>query len=108
MGKEFVIDNLADMCALMCDNVVPRHMTLTAIEDIPPKAWGDGTYHSKDIREYVEEFIDMGARCAEVIVDGTVDVNNLRRMFQRECDDKYVMYGIRVVERGNRIFLKRW
>lgn len=23
MGKEFVIDNLEDMCALMCDNKIP-------------------------------------------------------------------------------------
>ena len=24
MGKEFVVDNLDDMCALMCDNVIPE------------------------------------------------------------------------------------
>ena len=24
MGKEFVIDNLGDMCALMCDNIAPE------------------------------------------------------------------------------------
>ena len=24
MGKEFVIDNLEDMCALMCDNIIPE------------------------------------------------------------------------------------
>ena len=108
MGKEFVIDNLEDMCALMCDNVVPQRVTLMARDEIPSKPWGKGRFHSKDIQASVEEFIDMGERFAEVIVDGTVDVNNLRRMFQRECDDKYVMYGIRVVKRGNKIFFKRW
>ena len=34
MGKEFVIDNLADMCALMCDNVVPKHVTLTSKRNV--------------------------------------------------------------------------
>ena len=37
MGKEFVIDNLDDMCALMCDNVVPKHVVLRSIDEIPPK-----------------------------------------------------------------------
>jgi hypothetical protein len=108
MGKEFAIDNLEDMCALMCDNVVPKHVTLRSIDEIPQKSWGKGAFRSKEIQRYVEEFIDLGTRYAEVNVSGQVDVNNLRRMFQRECDDKYVMYGIQVVKRGDRIFLKRW
>lgn len=109
MGREFVIDNLDDMCALMCDNVVPPFITMTPIDEIPDKkadlARG---YRANDIRRFVNEFIDMATRYVEISVNARTDINNLRRRFQNICDTEYTAYGIKVVKRGDKVYLRRW
>lgn len=105
MNREIIIDNLDDMCALMCDNYVrDDKFTIKEVDELPYKTNSKhAIFKHTDCIDAIDTFIAMGVPMAEVILDDTgCNYNNVRRQFQTACN---CYYGIKVSIRGNRIFL---